>query len=317
MRTITLGNSTLECSAMGLGCNRLLDSDDAESVATVGEALERGITHFDSADMYGVGRGESFLGTVLKGRRDQAFIVSKFGMVMKPEGGMKFVGDPAYVRSACEKSLGRLATDRIDLYYQHRIDPDIPVEETFGAMSRLVDEGKVRSLGISNATADQIRRAHATFPLSAVQMEYSLFNRGSENEILPLCAELGITFVAYGPLSFALLGGDIGRLDDLPEDDRYRRNMPRFHDGNIGHNLELMEVLKEVAGELGASTAQLTLAWFLAGPYDVLPIPGSRRRVHLIENSEAVDLTLSAAQMERLDAAFPLGAGKGTPGAEG
>lgn len=315
MRKITLGNSTLECSALGLGCNRLLDPKDAAAVATVEEALERGMTHFDCADMYGRGRGESFLGGLLKGRREKAFIASKFGMVHTPDGGMKFVGDPAYVRTACERSLQRLATDHIDLYYQHRIDPEVPVEETFGAMTRLVEEGKVKALGISNATVEQIRRAHATFPLSAVQIEYSLFNRTVESQILPLCAELGITFVAYGPLSFALLGGDIGQLEDLPEDDRYRRNMPRFHDRNITHNLAMMDVLREVADELGASTAQLTLAWFLAGPHDVLPIPGSRRRAHLIENCGALELELSPAQRERLDAAFPLGAAKGTDAA--
>ena len=314
MRKVILGNSQLESSAIGLGCNRLLDSNDTESLATVNEALERGINHFDSADMYGMGRGESFLGTVLKGRREQAFIVSKFGMVPNPEGGMKFVGDPAYVRTACDRSLERLTTDHIDLYYQHRVDPDVPVEETFGAMSRLVEEGKVKSLGISNATADQIRRAHGTFPLSAVQIEYSIFNRGPETELLPLCQELGITFVAYGPLSFALLGSEVAKLDDLPEDDRYRRNMPRFHNENIEHNLSLLEILKEVADELGATTAQLTLAWFLAQPWNILPIPGSRRRDHLIENSQAVDITPSPAQMERINSAIPIGAAKGTPG---
>ncbi len=310
METRQLGNSGIEIPPFGIGCNRLTDSSDPGLFATVDEALSRGVTHFDSAESYGDGKSEEFLAAALKGRRDRAFIASKFGM--RYVGGKTVIcGTPEYLRAACDLSLGRLRTDRIDLYYQHRVDPNVPVEETWGAMKELVDAGKVRSLGISNPTVDEIRRAHAVHPVSALQMEYSLFTRRVEDEFLPLCAELGITFVAYGPLAFALLSGEITSKEDFPETDRYRRNMPRFQDENIGHNLELLRTLREVAGEIGGTPGQTALKWLMDNPVHVVPIPGSRRREHLIENAGACGLELTAEQYRRLSDAYPPGAAKG------
>ncbi|MAF48804.1 MAG: aldo/keto reductase [Rhodospirillales bacterium] len=296
-----LGNSELMVAPIGLGCNRLLDAHDADAVAAAHKALDLGINHFDGADMYGFGRGETFLGKVLQERRGEVVIASKFGFVRSEDGAMKFVGTPEYVRQACDASLSRLGIDHIDLYYQHRIDPNIAIEETWGAMVELVNQGKVGALGISNATEEQIRRAHAVHPLAAVQMEYSLIERAQEAGILPTCKELGVTFVAYGPLSFSLLGGDVKNIDDLPEDDAYRRRMPRFHDENIGANLKLVETVISVAGEIGATPGQVALAWTMCGAYDVIPIPGSRRPLHLEENTKAADIQLSGDQMRRLN----------------
>lgn len=310
MKRKLLGNSDIEIPAIGVGCNRLLDPADEVAVAAVDAALERGVNFFDSADMYGWGEGEKFLSVVLAGRRDQAIVASKFGMVREADG-IRFRASPEYVRQACDASLQRLGMDVIDLYYQHRIDADVPVEETHGAMAELVAQGKVRATGISNASPDEIRRAHATHPLSAAQLEYSLFVRAPEAEILPVCAELGITFVAYGPLAFAFLGGEIETKDDFPAGDNYRRGMPRVQDENIGHNRELLAAVREVAEETGATLGQVSLAWLITGSDHVVPIPGSRQTKHLMENADAVDLTLTPAQMDHLNAVFHPGAVKG------
>ncbi len=310
MRTTKLGNSNLTLPPIGVGCNRLTDANDKALHETVTEALARGITHFDTAESYGMGASEEFLAAALKGRREQAFIASKFGLIYGA-GGVQIHGSPDYVREACDRSLKRLGTDHIDLYYQHRVDPDVPVEETWGAMKELVDAGKVLSLGISNPSPDEIRRAHAVHPVSALQMEYSLFTRDVEATFLPLCRELDITFVAYGPLAFAFLGGDIKSVDDFPKDDGYRRGMPRFQDENISHNLDLLRTLKDVANEVDATPGQVSLAWLMGGRDQVIPIPGSRRKEHLIENAEACDINLSPDQYKRLSEAYPIGAAKG------
>ncbi|NQV57354.1 MAG: aldo/keto reductase [Rhodospirillales bacterium] len=304
MKLKKLGNSELMVAPLGLGCNRLLEVGDTDAAAAANRALDLGINHFDSADMYGFGKGEIFIGQVMKDRHDEMVIASKFGMVRSPDGPIEFKGTPEYVRIACDASLKRLNTDHIDLYYQHRVDPDVEIEETWGAMVELVTAGKVGALAISNATADQIRRAHAVHPLAAVQMEYSLFDRTQEAEILPTCKELGITFVAFGPLSFALLGGEVKNVNDLPEGDNYRRGMPRFHDENIGENLSMAETVADIAAELGATPAQISLAWTMCGAYDVIPIPGSRRPHHLEENVGAADIQLSGEHMTRLNNAF-------------
>jgi aryl-alcohol dehydrogenase-like predicted oxidoreductase len=299
-----LGNSDLMVAPIGLGCSRHLDTGDAVALASIEKALDLGVNHFDSADMYGFGAGEIFLGKALKGRRDEAVIASKFGFVRADDGTMKFVGTPEYVATACDASLARLGLDHIDLYYQHRIDPNLPIEETWGAMVRLVEAGKVGALAISNATADQIRRAHAVHPLAAVQMEYSLIERAQEAEILPLCTELGIAFVAFGPLSFSLLGGEVTNVEQLPGDDYYRRGMARFHDENIGANLARVETVKSIAAEAGASPGQIALAWTMGGGHDVIPIPGARQAHHLEENVGATGIRLSDDQMQRLNGAF-------------
>ena len=311
MQFTTLGNSDVKTSPIGIGCNRLLDLDDKDAVSAVHEALERGVNHFDTAESYGNGRGEEFLGEVVKDRRADAMIASKFGMRPGPNGA-QICGTPEYVREACDASLQRLATDYIDLYYQHRVDPDVPLEETWGALKELMDAGKVKSLGISRADREQIRRAHAVHPVAALQSEYSLFNREVEADVLPVCGELGITFVAYGPLAYALLGGAIANVNDLPEGDRHRRNMTQFNDENIDHNRALLAPLKEVAAEVGATPAQISIAWLMAGSSDILPIPGSRRPIYVQENSDAADIALTPEQVTKLNQAYPLGVTKGS-----
>ena len=255
-----LGQSEVMVAPIGLGCNRHLDTGDPVVVASIEKALDLGINHFDTADMYGPGTGELFLGKALKGRRDEAVVASKFGFVRAESGGWRFVGTPDYVRVACDASLKRLGTDHIDLYYQHRIDPNVAIEETWGAMTELVTVGKVRALAMSNASPEQIRRAHGVHPLAAVQMEYSLVERSQEANILPLCSELGVTFVAFGPLSFSLLGGEVTNIEQLPGDDHYRRAMSRFQDDKIGDHLARVETLKAIAEETGASPGQIALA---------------------------------------------------------
>ncbi len=299
-----LGNSDLMVAPIGLGCNRHLDDGDAVALASIQKALDLGINHFDGADMYGFGAGETFLGKALKERRDEAVIATKFGFVRGDDGKLSFVGTPDYVRQACDASLTRLGLDHIDLYYQHRIDPNLPIEETWGAMVELVTAGKVGALAISNATAEQTRRAHSVYPLAAVQMEYSLIERGQEAEILPTCKELGITFVAYGPLSFSLLGGEVTNVAQLPGDDHYRRRMPRFQDENIAANLARVETVKSIAADAGATPGQIALAWTMCGDYDVIPIPGSRQSHHLEENAAAIDIHLNDDQMQRLNGVF-------------
>ena len=300
MKTRMIGASGLASSAIGLGCNRLFDPNNAAMVEAVLGALELGINHFDSADVYGQGRSESFLGAVLKGHRDEAIIVSKFG-ITGPTGAN---GKPEYMKQVFDASLKRLATDHIDLYYFHRLDPGVPIEETVGAMAELVKAGKIKAIGLSNTNAESIRRAHKVHPLAAVQMEYSLMERSAEKDVLPLCKELGISFVAYGPLTYAFLAGRIKKHEDLPPGDRFRRSQSRFTDDNIRRNVGMLEALDEVSARKGATRAQVALAWCLHRPWDVLPIPGSTRIEHVRENVAAAELELTKEQVARLDEAF-------------
>jgi aryl-alcohol dehydrogenase-like predicted oxidoreductase len=315
MKSRKIGNTSLRSGQFGLGCNRMLDPDNAEMVAVANAAIDAGINQFDGADSYGAGLCEKFFAKVLKARRNETTIVTKFASIRQPDGSMAVDGSPAYARKACEASLKRLEMDCIDLYYLHRIDPKVPVEESIGAMADLVKAGKVKQIGISNATADVIRRAHKTHPLAAVQMEYSLLERGVEKEVLPVCKELGITMVAYGPLSYAFLSGEVQKTGDIPQGDVFRRRQSRFAEDNLAHNLKLLAALDEVRAESGGSRAQLALAWCLHRPWDVLPIPGSTKLKHLQDNAAAADIVLTAAQVAKLDAAFAPGLAKGSSAA--
>jgi aryl-alcohol dehydrogenase-like predicted oxidoreductase len=311
-----LGNSKLQVSAIGLGCMSMSGtygkSDDAQSIDVVHHALDLGINFLDSSDMYGWGHNEELLGRALKGRRNQAVLTTKFGQVQSADGKGNLVdGSPAYVLRACDASLKRLGVDVIDLYYQHRVDPKVPIEDTVGAMSRLVEQGKVRYLGLSEAAPATIRRAHAVHALSAVQSEYSLLYRNPAEETLPTCRELGITYVAYSPLGRGFLTGRIHDQSDLPADDR-RRQHPRFQDKNFDHNLALIHRIEQIAKEKGVQPAQLTLAWLLAQGDDILPIPGTKRRSYLEENLGALSIQLSASDLERISEAMPPGAAAGT-----
>lgn len=312
LKKVPLGLSGFSVSCIGLGANSLLDPNEPEWVATVNEALDRGLDFIDSADIYGLGQSESFFGTVLEGQRNRAFIATKFGMVRGSDGTMSVRGEPSYVAQACEASLERLGTEVIDLYYYHQVSKEVPIEDTVGAMAELVTAGKVRSIGICNATADQIRRAHAVHPLAALQTEYSLFTREPEVDVLPVCRELGIAFVAYGPLGYAFLSGGVKRLDDIPENDRWRRSNQRFQPDNIDFNLSLLNQLTAFGQEVGATPGQLSLAWLLAKGEDVIPIPGSRKTAHLLENLGAADISLTPEQVARIDAAFPPGIAHGS-----
>lgn len=313
MRKRTIANTKLQGGVMGLGCNRLLDPDDKDQVAVAHAAIDLGMNQFDGADVYGDGRCELFLGKVLKERRSEAIVVSKFGMIRTDKGVIVDVR-PEYVRQACDASLKRLGMDHIDLYYQHRMDPDIPIEDTIGAMADLVKAGKVGAIGICTTTADLIRRAHKTHPLAIVQMEYSLMERGVEKDVLPVCKELGITFVAYGPLTYAFLTGAVQARADLPRNDPFRMRQSRFSDDAIPHNLKLLAALQDVAREVDATPAQVALAWCLHQPWDVLPIPGSSKPHHLRENAAAADIALTPDQVRRLDATFAPDAPKGDGG---
>jgi aryl-alcohol dehydrogenase-like predicted oxidoreductase len=312
----TLGNSTLSVSAIGLGCMSMSGvygkGDDDESIAVVHKAIDLGINFLDSSDMYGWGQNEELLGRAIKGRRDQVVLTTKFGQVQSPDGKGSLVdGSPAHVARACEASLKRLGVDVIDLYSQHRVDPKVPIEDTVGAMSRLVEQGKVRFIGLSEAAPATITRAHAVYPISAVQTEYSLLYRNPAEETLPTCRDRGISYVAYSPLGRGFLTGTIRELDDIPADDR-RRQHPRFEEQNFEHNRKLVRQIEEMARDKGVTPSQLVLAWLLAQGDDVFPIPGTKRVARLEENAGATAIKLDAADLARIDAAMPPGSAAGS-----
>ena len=312
----TLGNSTLSVSAIGLGLMSMSGvygkGDDAESIAVVHRALDLGVNFVDSSDMYGWGQNEELLGRAIKGRRDQVVLTTKFGQVQSPDGKGNLVdGSPTHVARACDASLKRLGVDVIDLYSQHRVDPKVPIEDTVGAMARLIDQGKVRFIGLSEAAPATITRAHAVHPISAVQTEYSLLYRNPAEETLPTCRDRGISYVAYSPLGRGFLTGTIHELDDIPADDR-RRQHPRFQEQNFDHNRKLIMQIEDMAREKGVTPSQLVLAWLLAQGDDVLPIPGTKHVARLEENVGAAAVKLDAADLARIDAAMPPGSAAGS-----
>ena len=315
MDTRTLGTQGLEVSELGLGCMGMSEfygtADEDESIATIHRAIEIGITFLDTADMYGPFTNEKLVGRAIQGRRDEVVLATKFGNERKEDGTRLGVnGKSEYVRKACDASLSRLGVDHIDLYYQHRVDQDTPIEETWGTMAELVEAGKVRYLGISEAAADTIRRAHAVHPVSALQTEYSLWSRDVEDEILPTVRELEIGFVAYSPLGRGFLTGQILRFEDLPEDD-FRRVSPRFQGENFEKNLGLVEKVKEIANEKDVTPGQLALAWLRHQGEDIVPIPGTKRRKYLEENAAAVEVTLTEEDLRRIDEIAPKGVAAG------
>lgn len=317
MRYTRLGRDGDRISCIGLGCmgmSEFYGSNEGgeDPIHVIHTALELGINFLDTADMYGVGRNEELVGRAIQDRREKVVLATKFGNQRDSDGRFLGVnGKPGYVRSACEASLQRLGLDTIDLYYQHRVDPQVPIEETVGAMAELVAEGKVRYLGLSEASAATIRRAHQVHPIAALQTEYSLWTRDVEEEILPTCRELGITFVAYSPLGRGFLTGKIRSREDLDPDD-WRRQNPRFEGENLQRNLELVQQLEDLAREKNCTPGQIALGWILSQGEDVVPIPGTRKISRLRENATAADLQFSEAELKRLDAMFPPGAAVGT-----
>ena len=314
--TRTLGREGLTVSALGLGCMGMSEfygtADEAGAIQTIHRALELGVTFLDTADMYGPFTNERLVGKAIAGRRDEVVLATKFGNERREDGAWVGInGTPEYVHRACDASLERLGVDHIDLYYQHRVDVRTPIEETVGAMAELVRAGKVRHLGLSEAAPATIRRAHAVHPITALQSEYSLWTRDPEAEVLGTVRELGIGFVAYSPIGRGFLSGTIRRVDDLPEDDSFRRDQPRFQERNLERNLELVARIEELAAEKGRTTCQLALAWVLAQGDDIVPIPGTTSVGHLEENVAALEVELDEDDLRRLDEALPVGAAAG------
>jgi aryl-alcohol dehydrogenase-like predicted oxidoreductase len=311
MKTRKLGNTAESVAVVGLGCMGMSDfygpAEDDKSLGVIHHALEKGVTFLDTADMYGSGKNEELVGKALKAKRARAFLCTKFAIQRNADGSRSINGKPEYVQQACEASLRRLGVDHIDLYYQHRVDRSVPIEDTIGAMKRLVEQGKVRYLGLSEASVETLRRAHAVHPIAALQSEYSLWSRDPEQGHLKLCEELGITFVAYSPLGRGFLTGAIKSRADLSPDD-YRLQSPRFSEQNFGKNLELVAKLTELAKARGVSAAQLALAWVLARSERIVTIPGTRSNERVDENAAAADLTLSAQELQQIEAAFPASA---------
>jgi aryl-alcohol dehydrogenase-like predicted oxidoreductase len=315
METRKLGKQGLVVSALGLGCMGMSEfysgRDEQEAVATLHRALELGVNFLDTADMYGPFINEQLVGKAIKDRREQVILATKFGNMRGEDGSFLGVnGKPEYVHSCCDASLKRLGVEVIDLYYQHRVDPTVPIEDTIGAMAELVQQGKVRYIGMSEAAPSTIRRANAVYPITALQTEYSLWNRDPEDEILPTVRELGIGFVPYSPLGRGFLSGAITSPDDLAADD-YRRKSPRFQGENFDKNLQLVEQVKVIATEKGVTPSQLALAWLLAQGEDIVPIPGTKRRTYLEENVAAVDIILTPEELNRLETVAPKGIAAG------
>jgi len=316
MQTRELGRSGLFVSALGLGCMGMSDfygeGAEAESIATIHRAIELGVTFLDTADIYGLGSNEELVGKAIKDRRSEVMLATKFGNVRAADGSFVGVnGRPDYVRSACEASLRRLEVEVIDLYYQHRVDANTPIEDTVGAMAELVKAGKVRYLGLSEAAPETIRRAHKVHPIAALQTEYSLWSRDPEGELLDTVRELGIGFVAYSPLGRGFLTAKITNLDELAKDD-WRRGMPRFEQENFRRNMELVEKIRAIAASNGCTPAQLALAWVMAQGDDIVPIPGTKRRQYLEENVGALDIRLTPEELTEIDGLIPPGAAAGS-----